>query len=204
MNFLQQLIKKESGDVDKIIEYLQDDKGLTLMSDLEKEKYDRLRQCSRWIGQYGSREKVVMMMVNTIWKRTNGEDYKITERTAYRDYTDTQKVTSFGYGNEKSFWIDKLIGWVVETRNTAMAGDKKDLKAASSAEKLLFEIITTHLGDKDAEMYKQLQVPWMTMAFLPGTKQPLPENWEEETKRIIAKKSTLFIDNTGDDDGDED
>jgi hypothetical protein len=192
MEWLKSLIKKESTDVDRILEALQDEKGLSMLTSEDKERMHRLQQCKRWIHQYGSREKVLPMMINNEWLRADGSSYFIKERQAYRDYTDCQVIFSLGYVNEKAFWLDMLIGWVVETRKQAMLGDKKELAVAHKCEKLLEEIIMNHFGSKDEEAYKKINPVPTVIAFMPKELPvTLPDNWEEDLKNAIANKQRV-------------
>ena len=52
------------SDVDEIVSYLQGDTENKVMSKSLQEKYERLKQCAEWTRKYGSRHKVVPMMVS--------------------------------------------------------------------------------------------------------------------------------------------
>lgn len=197
MNWLREYIGTSQRDVDKLIDYLQDKSGTVALSVELSEKHSRMNQCADWIRKYASRDKVVQMMTNQVWHHSDGGEYKIDKRTAYRDYQDTQEVFAIDFKNQKAFWIDLLIGWIAETRLRAMAGDKKELKIAAQCERTLLDVITTHMGDADADRYKQLQVMPMMMAFLPDTKPKLPDNWEQEVQMLIERKSRLMLPNDG-------
>ena len=176
-------------DVSDIINYLQGDTTNKQMSVALKTKYDRFIQVADWIRKYGARHKVIPMITSHNWLDAKGESYSVSPAQAYRDFNDAQQVFSVTQVNSKMFWIDMLLGFMVETRSKALAGDKKDFKTAAAVEKNMMDAITTHFGDKDAELYKKLIIPQIIITTDPTILgRELPADWKARAERIVKRK----------------
>lgn len=168
---------KSKQETEEIINYLQGAEDATLSIPLQ-DKLKRLEQCAELTRTYISRHKVVPMMMKLY-------DYDIS--TAYRDFNDAQEIFSAALVHNKHFMLDMLLGMMRTTWEKCQAGDKKDFRTAAAIEKNMGEIITTHYGDKDAELYKKLQFPQIIVTTDPSIlNTQLPENWREEMQKLLS------------------
>ena len=169
-------------DKDYIVDFLLHG-GETELSPRQQAKLARLQKCADLIKEYGSRLAVVPRMV----KLFSFEDPKYNDKAAYADFEDTQEIFGTTPQSSRDFWVDIVLGFMIETRNKANRND--DVKTAAVAEKNMVSLIKDFMGDKEAYNMEELQLPAYQFGFFPELlKVDLPENWESQVKALIADK----------------
>lgn len=153
-----------------ITEYLLGKGNLTKA---QKLRLKRCTDCADLIRQYGSRIKVVTILQNL---------YGINDSEAYQLYSDTQVIFNTEKKDTRNFHVDILLGYIVETRNKAMAA--KDFKTVAVCDKNYYSVIKDFFGTEDKPDYAKLQPPEFVMGFFPNTlNTPLP-NTKELAKQV--------------------
>jgi len=170
------------SDKDKIIRHLQGDDSFEL-SDALLEKLKRYECAADLIKQYGTRHKVVPMLIKI---------FGISKRAAYLDFEETQEVFGTSSKNSKNFYIDMIFGMMVETRKKAYA--KNDFKTAATVEKNMTDLVQGYFGDKDTPDYSLVQPPSFFLGFFPEElKTELPADWEEQAKKFVINQNAASI-----------
>lgn len=165
-------------DTDKIIAFLQDNSGNVKLSKKLEEKLERFYRCSALIKQYGSRLKVCPMLE---------KEFGISKAQAYRDFSDTQQVFGESSKGSREFWLDIILGMMMETRKRAK--DAGDNKTAAAVEKNMVSAVKDLLGDKENDAYENLQPVNIMMGFFPETlKTELPDDLEDQIKNLLKPK----------------
>jgi hypothetical protein len=166
------------SDTEKIIQYLQSgDTDIQLSADLEQ-ILKRYTKCADLIKQYGSRLKVVPMMMQL---------FQISQAQAYRDFDNTSYVFGSTPRTSKDFYLDLLIGNIVETRTKAMTKD--DFRAAAACDKNMLAVLQEYFKDQSIP-WEKVQPPNMIFGFFPElTKVDVPDNWNEVIQKLIARKT---------------
>lgn len=176
-------------DVEMLATYLlRRDTNVTLSVSLQ-EKLARLEICRDLIRKYRSKYKVVPEMANIEWTRLSGEKYKLSKQQAYRDFDETVELfnTAASQGNSLDFYVDLLLGDIQQTREKAFA--KGDYKTVAMCERNVIDVLKNFFGGQEARLYDNLQPPVIITNFSPeSTGIKIPDDWEGQVKRILAKK----------------
>ncbi|RNI27653.1 hypothetical protein EFA69_16170 [Rufibacter immobilis] len=175
-------------DADVLIEHLYKGKG-TLTPALE-EKLDRLQSCLELTRKYGSRLKVIPMLV----KKYNRDGKKYSAHTAQEDFDDCQEVFGAGTQTNRMFWFDIVLGMMMDTRNAILA--TRNYKAASLVEVRMLNAIKDFIGDNEAYPVDKLQPQNVEVGFFPELLNvKLPDNLEEQLKKLkeAKKRKDLMI-----------
>lgn len=160
------------------------------------EKLDRLQACSALARQYGSRFKVIKMMTEIDFKKADGTAYRISESTAYTDYSSSQRVFGSVFNNDKDYWMDVAMGNILESRAKALK--RKDFRSVSAENSNMIKLIAM-MPDKNSIPWDKIKFPDVIIGFYPEkfkTFQQLPEDWEERVKKTIEKKQREVYDIT--------
>lgn len=169
------------SEVEQIIQYLQSgDKDVALSPDLEA-ILKRYTYCADLIKQYGTRLKVVKMMMTT---------YKYSQAQAYRDFENTSYVFGSTPRSSKDFYLDLLLGNIVETRTKALS--REDYKAAAACDKNMLAVLQEYFKDQSIP-WEKVQPPNMIFGFFPElTNVVVPENWQDVISKLISKKNKVI------------
>lgn len=169
------------SDNEKIIEYLlQDGEGIKLSKALQ-EKLDRMDRCHDLIKRYGSRLRVVPILMKTI---------QVSKAEAYRIFQDTQDVYGSTMRTSREFWLDILLGFMMDSREKALI--KGDFKSVAAIEKNMSSAIEKLAGDNKSLPFEKVQPVAVMLGFFPGlTKVDLPEDWEDQVKELIKPKRKI-------------
>lgn len=171
-------------DEDKIIAYLQGDTKRKRLSPKLQQKYDRYRHCSDLIRRYGSRLKVVPMME---------KEYGISYAQASRDFVNTQRIFATTQETNQAFWVDILIGMILEDRAKAIKNE--DFRAAATMLRTFKETIKELVGPADVIPYEKLIPPKMVVGFFPETLNvDNPDNLDELIESFKKKIKTNTVD----------
>jgi hypothetical protein len=170
----------QKTDIEKIVEHLlHRGPDNVELSDALQKKLNDLRVCRDLIYRYGSRLKVTSMLMN---------DYGISQSEAYRQYNDTKEV--FNATSEisgRDFYVDMLMGFMIETRNKAVA--KEDFRSAASSEKNIMSLLLEFFGGHEAKLYSEIQPQHLRYVFDPKhINANLPDNLEERIEKFLKKK----------------
>lgn len=168
------------SDVEKIVTYLQSGDNDVILSEPLQKILKRYRFCADLIKQHGSRLKVVPMLIR---------EFGISEAQAYRDFQDTTYVFGSTPRSSKDFYLDMLLGNIVETRNKAIA--KEDFKSAASCDKNMLVAIQEYFKDQSIP-WDKVQPPNLTFGFFPElTNVNIPDNWQVIITNIINTKRSV-------------
>lgn len=168
-------------DNEKIIEYLlQDGDGINLTKTLQ-EKLSRMDFCYDQIKQYGSRLRVAPLLVNK---------YGISKAQAYRVIQDTQEVYGATQKTSREFWLDIILGFMIDDRKKALL--KGDFRSVSAMQKNMITAIEKLAGTNESIPFEKIQPAPVMIGFFPDTlKVDLPDDWEDQVKQIIKPKRTI-------------
>ncbi len=168
-------------DDEKIIEFLTQDGDSIRLSPALQTKLDRMDTCRDLIKQYGSRTRVAKMLMNT---------YGISRAQAYRLFQSTQDVYGASQRTSREFWLDILMGFMIDDRAKALI--KQDYRSVASIEKNMITAVKELAGDNKALPFEKVQpVPVMIGFFPQLTKVELPEDWEDQVKELIKPKRKI-------------
>jgi hypothetical protein len=172
---LKQLSTRSESDL--IIQYLQDPTGEFQLTDALKQTLHRLSRCADLIKQWGSRQKVVPMLMH---------EFDIGQAQAYRDFGDCQEVFGSTPRNSRDFYLDILIGHISETRQKALAKD--DFKTAASCDKNMILVISEYFKNETID-WNKVQMPSVLIGFFPELSNVVvPDDWRQQIDRLLAKK----------------
>lgn len=168
-------------DNEKIIEFLiQDGDDIRLSKSLQ-EKLERMDFCHDLIKKYGSRTRVAPQIMKM---------YAVSKAQAYRIFQDTQDVFGSTQKTSREFWLDILLGFMMESREKA--SKKGDFRSVSAIEKNMASAVEKLAGNKDSVPFEKVQPPPIMIGFFPETlKVELPDDWEEQVKKIIQPKRKI-------------
>lgn len=168
-------------DNEKIIEFLiQDGDEIRLTKKLQ-EKLDRMDHCRDLIKQYGARTRVANILM---------KNYQISRAQAYRLFQDTQDVYGATQRTSREFWLDILMGFMIDDRQKALL--KQDFRSVATIEKNMITAVEKLAGDKDTIPFEKVQPPQVIIGFFPETtKVELPDDWEAQVKQIIKPKRKI-------------
>ncbi len=174
------ILLSQKSDPDKIIDYLihPNDQKYELTPALQ-DKLDKMRDCRDLIKKHGSRVTVVPILMT---------EFNVSHSEAVRIYSETLEVfnaTSSTSGRD--FYVDMLLGFMIETRNKAYI--KQDYNAAARSEKNMLDLISQFMGNEDAKIYETIQPPDILYEFNPellGVK--LPEDLDKQIEKLLKKK----------------
>lgn len=176
------------SDTDEIIAYLQFDGDVEhapRLSKKLKEKLKRLYRCGELIRVYGTRNKVCPMLE---------KEFGISRQAADRDFQQCQTVFGTTLKSSKDFWLDVLLGFMIESRNKAMV--KGDMRSVAQIEKNMKEAIKDLAGDEKSLPFDKVQPVQVQIGFFPElTKVKLPEDWEDQVKKLMKNKKKNNLDN---------
>lgn len=155
---LPKVLTTHNTDVEIIVQHLQGKLKRSMLSDMIKEKIDRMHIISDLIRQYGSRLKVVPMIE---------QDMGISKSQALRLFNETIQVYSTVSAQEKGrdLWIDILLGQIMEGMKKSLL--KQDFKAHASYVKTFKDTIVDLIGDAEAAKYDKVQPPPIVIGFFP-------------------------------------
>lgn len=175
---MKQLTTKTDDEI--IIEHLISDNPKPLSKALQT-KLERLDECRDLIRQYGSRVRVAKVLMNS---------YKISRAQAYRIFESTQSVFGTTQKTSREFWLDILMGFMIDDRQKALI--KQDYRSVSSIHKNMIAAVEKLAGDKDTIPFEKVQPPQIVIGFFPETtKVELPDDWEDQVKKIIKPKRSI-------------
>lgn len=170
-------------DNEKIIEFLTHDGDEIKLSKKLQEKLARMDKCHDLIKRYGSRTRVAPILMR---------DYDISKAQAYRIFQDTQDVFGSTQRTSREFWLDIVLGFMIDSR--AKATLKGDFRSVQAIEKNMVVAVEKLAGDHKAIPFEKVQPAPVMLGFFPeNTKVELPEDWEDQVKKIIAKKRKIDI-----------
>jgi hypothetical protein len=168
-------------DNEKIIEFLiQDGDDIRLSKSLQ-EKLERMDFCHDLIKKYGSRTRVAPQIMKM---------YGVSKAQAYRIFQDTQDVFGSTQKTSREFWLDILLGFMMESREKA--SKKGDFRSVAAIEKNMASAVEKLAGNKDSVPFEKVQPPPIMIGFFPETlKVELPDDWEDQVKKIIQPKRKI-------------
>jgi hypothetical protein len=168
-------------DNEKIIEFLiQDGDDIRLSKSLQ-EKLERMDFCHDLIKKYGSRTRVAPQIMKM---------YGVSKAQAYRIFQDTQDVFGSTQKTSREFWLDILLGFMMESREKA--SKKGDFRSVSAIEKNMASAVEKLAGGKDTIPFEKVQPAPVMIGFFPETlKVELPDDWEDQVKKIIQPKRKI-------------
>ncbi len=179
MTYVRRLDQKD--DVSEIIMYLQDAKGNYELSPALQRKVELMTLCRDLIRQYGSRTKVVPMLM-----KEESISPRLSHVQADRIFLETTYIFNTTQTSNRDFWIDIAIGDIKESRRKAMI--KPDLKVVAMCDANLVKLIALMTDSKEAEIYKQINIVPRVVRFDPGqTGVSLPDDWEQQIDRIVQR-----------------
>lgn len=174
------ILLTQKSDPDKIIDYLMhpDDERYSLSPALAV-KLDRMRDCRDLIKKHGSRTTVIPLLIS---------EFNVSNSEAIRIFNETLEVfNATASTNGRDFYIDMLLGFMIETRNKAYS--KRDFMAAAKSEKNMLDLIKEFLGTNDAKVYENIQPPNVTYLFDPGKLGvTLPDDLDYQISKILERK----------------
>lgn len=181
-------MKAEDNSI--IIQYLQGKGNLTAE---QKETLKNCTICADLIRQHGSRLKVIPMLQKSILIKGK----MITDRQAFKIFEQTQYIFNTDKSDRRDFHVDILLGYIVETRNKAIAA--KDFKTAAACEKNYHQLIVDFYGTEEKPDYRKLQPPTILVGFYPKMlNTQIPSDLEKQVEELmkVRKKSSQnrFID----------
>lgn len=168
-------------DNEKIIEFLVQEGDEIRISKKLQEKLERMDTCRDLIRKYGSRTRVANILVKS---------FSISRAQAYRLFQDTQDVFGSTQRTSREFWLDIILGFMMETREKALI--KGDFRSAQATENNMAKAVEKLAGDKDTIPFEKVQPPQIMIGFFPETtKVELPDDWEAQVKQIIKPKRAI-------------
>ncbi len=175
------------SDADEIKAYLYADTNErrvpTLSTSLAR-KLRRMETAAELLRKYGSRQRVVGMLLKLSTYTEMGSD---SRATAYRDVDDAIDVFGTEHRKSKAFYVDMLFEMMYSTREKALAA--QDLKTVVACEKNIKDAVKDFLGDKEAVDWSKLQPPRFMVGFFPELLNvPLPDNLDQELEKFFASK----------------
>lgn len=175
---MKKLTTKTDDEV--IIEHLISDDPKPLSKALQT-KLERLDVCRDLIRQYGSRVRVAKILMN---------QFKISRAQAYRIFESTQAVFGATQKTSREFWLDILIGFMIDDREKALL--KKDFRSVASIQKNMITAVEKLAGDNKALPFDKVQPPPVMIGFFPElTKVELDPDWEDQVKELIKPKRKI-------------
>lgn len=167
------------SDITDIIYHLQGKQGYEQLSPALEEKLKRMQQTRDYLSKYGSRIKVVPMLMT---------DFNIARRMAYRLMEETMEVfNTMAETKGRDMWVDIILDKVFETWRKAHA--KEDFKTAAICEGRMIEIIEKFMGGEMAKLYEGIQPPVFQFGFFPElTNVTIPDDLEHQINKIIKQK----------------
>lgn len=169
------------SDNDLIIEYLTQDGDETRLSKALQLKLERMDSCRDLIKTYGSRTRVAPVLQ---------KQFGISKAQAYRIIEDTQVVYGTTQKTSREFWLDIILGFIIDDRKKALL--KGDFKSAAVMQKNMITAIEKLAGTNESIPFEKVQPPPVVIGFFPETlKVELPEDWEDQIKQIIKPKRKI-------------
>jgi hypothetical protein len=164
-----------TSDDDKIVLYLQGRLPRTEVKGKLEKQIKEMKDCADLIRTYGSRIKVTKML----------ETQGMSESKAFKLFERTQRIFGTSSPHDQKFWVDILLGQIMENIKKAQA--KGDFRSVASLIKSMQDTIKELLGTADASIYDRIQPPVPIIGFFPDElKSDVPKD-PEELKRIIEK-----------------
>jgi hypothetical protein len=176
--------RSETDDIIAHLQFTGEPEKCPKLSKKLQDKLKRLYRCADLIKAYGSRLKVAPMLEN---------EFGISRATAYRDFQDTQVIFGTTLKSSKDFWLDVLLGMMMESRTKAML--KNDFRSVAAIEKNMTEAIKKLAGDQKTLPFDQVQPVSVMIGFFPElTKVELPDNLEEQVAKLLKNRKTKQFD----------
>jgi len=181
------LLTTHNSDDDKLVAFLLGKLERTDLSPKLEEKLENMNVCADLIRKYGSRVKVTRIL------QTN---HDISRATAYRLFDDTQRIFGVSQVHDQQFWVDVLLGSIME--DIRLARTKQDFRAVASLTRVMKDTIKEFLGSADASLYERIQPPKPVLGFFPDElKNPDIPKDDDELKKLIRefkkkKKDKLY------------
>jgi hypothetical protein len=164
-----------NSDDDKIVLYLQGKLPRTEVKGKLEKQIKEIKDCADLIRTYGSRLKVTKML----------ESMGMSSSKAYTLFERTQRILGTSSPHDQKFWVDILLGQIMENVKKAQA--KGDFRSVASLMKTMQDTIKDLLGTADASIYERIQPPVPVIGFFPDEiKSDVPKD-PEELKKIIEK-----------------
>ncbi|MGI4865439.1 MAG: hypothetical protein ACRYFZ_16065 [Janthinobacterium lividum] len=171
------------SEVEDIQAYLGGHIEAALSPALER-KLKRLETARDLLAKYGSRKKVVSMLVRLSVYTEMGS---VCQRTAYRDVEDAMDIFRPTSRHAQEFYVDIALEKVFETREKALVAG--DLRAAAAADKNFLTIIEKFMGDKEAIDWSKVQAPRVLVGFMPELLNvPLPDDLDAQVAKLLKAK----------------
>jgi hypothetical protein len=168
-------------DNEKIIEFLTQDGDDIKLSKTLQLKIERMDFCHDLIKKYGSRTRIAPLIMSK---------YHVSKAQAYRIFQDTQDVFGSTHRTSREFWLDILLGFMMDSRQKATI--KGDFRSVAAIEKNMASAIEKLAGTKESIPFEKIQPAPIMIGFFPETlKVDLPDDWEEQVKQIIKPKRTI-------------
>lgn len=159
-------------DNDQIIAYLLGDVPANKLSKKLQLKLERLYACDNLIRQYGSRPRVIRMMITRFTDEYKKINRTYSRRTAESDYSATQQIFGTLCKHDINYHVDILLERIAETRHLAKI--TQNATAMTRCDSNYKDTIKEFMGDKDVPDYEQIQIP--DQVFIPDPK--LLESYE--------------------------
>ncbi len=156
------------------------------------EKLRRMESCADLTRTWGSRFKVIPILE----KR-----FDISRQTARQLYDDTQIVFGVTSKLTQQFWVDIVIGEIMEDkRKASLAGDHR---AVASMQKNMAHVIEKLMGSIDTSIYEKINPPPIVIGYFPDKlKTPnLPSDSELDIifKKLMKKKREKIYEDIAED-----
>ncbi|MGB0521418.1 MAG: hypothetical protein ACPGJS_00590 [Flammeovirgaceae bacterium] len=151
---------------DQLIAYLLGNIPVNKLSKNLQLKLDRLYACDNLIRQYGSRPRVIRMMVTRFTDEYKQINKTYSRRTAESDYSATQQIFGTLCKHDINYHVDILLERISETRHLAKITQNATALARCDAN--YQKAIQEFMGDKDVPDYEQIQIP--DQVFIPDPK----------------------------------
>lgn len=146
-----------------------------------QEKFERMDFCRDLIKKYGSRTRVAPQIMKM---------YGVSKAQAYRIFESTQDVFGTTQKTSREFWLDIILGYIMQDMQKASL--KGDWRSVGVMQKNMIAAVEKLAGDKDSIPFEKVQPPPIMIGFFPETlKVELPDDWEEQVKKIIQPKRKI-------------
>jgi len=142
---MKQLNRKNTDD-EKIVKFLQGKLKRTELSETMEKELENMRIMADLIRKHGSRLKVTEM-----FKNIQG----VSDFTAFRLFEKTQRIFGATSSHDQQFWVDILLGGLMEDIRLARA--KGDYRSVATLRKTMMTTIKDLLGSADANIYERIQ-----------------------------------------------
>lgn len=174
------ILNLHNSDIDKITAYLLGKMPRTDLSPALEEYIDKMYVCSDLVRQWGSRLKVVPILMTK---------YDISRPTALELFERTQYVFGSTAKSSQAFYVDILFEDIKKGMNKALKSG--DMRSYAQLTKQFADAIKEFTGSADALLYENFEMQPIIIGFFPELFKgvDLPDNLEEQIEKLKKGKS---------------